>query len=136
MDRQLRGLIRHRARGHCEYCGFPEAFSQRPFHSDHVIAQQHGGATEAANLAWACYHCNLHKGPNLTSVDPETRETTRLFNPRSDSWDQHFEWRGAFLIGRSPIGRATVFLLRLNEPMVIATRAALMDEGVYVERRQ
>ena len=35
----------------CEYCHFPEAFAEIPFHLDHVIAGQHGGATRLENLA-------------------------------------------------------------------------------------
>ena len=29
------------------------------------------------NLALACIDCNLHKGPNLTGIDPETNQVTR-----------------------------------------------------------
>lgn len=38
--------IRARARHRCEYCQFPEAFSELPFHLDHVIAHQHGGEAD------------------------------------------------------------------------------------------
>jgi hypothetical protein len=34
------------------------------------------------NLAFACYHCNLHKGPNLSGIDQESGALVRLFNPR------------------------------------------------------
>lgn len=125
---------RLRANSRCEYCGFPEVFSRRPFHCDHVVAQQHGGETYFSNLAWSCNHCNLHKGPNLSSVDPESRKTVRLFNPRIDRWDEHFYWRGAHLVGKTPIGRATASLLCANDPMVVVTRAQLMEEGAYADR--
>jgi HNH endonuclease len=131
MDPRLRDSVRLRARGRCEYCGFPEVFTQRAFHCDHVLAQQHGGKTVFENLAWSCNRCNLHKGPNLSSIDPDSREAVRLFNPRADRWDEHFHWRGALLVGHTPVGRATVSLLGANDPMVIATRAALMEEGAY-----
>jgi hypothetical protein len=131
MDQRLRELVRERAGGRCEYCGFPQKFSVRPFHCDHVVAQQHGGETVTENLAWACNHCNLHKGPNLTSIDPMTGQTTRLFHPRSDHWEDHFLWQRPVLAGRTTIGRATVYILDANEPMVAASRAALMQEGVY-----
>jgi len=32
------------------------------------------------NLAFACYHCNLHKGPNLSGIDQESGALVRLFN--------------------------------------------------------
>jgi hypothetical protein len=41
------------AAGLCEYCPIPEAAFRRPFHIEHVIAWQHGGATELDNLS-AC----------------------------------------------------------------------------------
>jgi len=132
MEQRLRELVERRARGQCEYCCFPAAFSCRPFHCDHVIAQQHGGGAVPENLAWSCNHCNLHKGPNLASIDPITGEMVRLFNPRTDLWNQHFQWHGAVLTGRTPNGRATIFLLDVNDPMVTAIRAALMEEGVYL----
>ena len=134
MDQRLRELVRERALGNCEYCRFPQQSSVRPFHCDHVVAQQHGGESVAENLAWACNHCNLHKGPNLTSIDPLTGQTTRLFNPRRDQWEELFLWEGAILVGRTAIGRATVNIVDANNRMLVATRAALMEEGVYFKR--
>jgi hypothetical protein len=31
------------------------------------------------NLAPACHRCNLHKGPNLTGIDPETGASPGFF---------------------------------------------------------
>ncbi len=131
MDQRLRELVRQRARGRCEYCGFPEPYSVRPYHCDHVIARQHGGAAELENLAWACNHCNLHKGTNISGLDPATGQPTRLFHPRQDRWDDHFQWHGPLLLGRTVIGRVTVQLLVANDPLLVAVRAALMAEGVF-----
>jgi len=36
---------------------------------------QHGGFDDLDNLALACIDCNLHKGPNLTVIDPETNKS-------------------------------------------------------------
>lgn len=52
-----------------------------PFHVDHVIAEKHRGETVLENLAWACFSCNMHKGPNIAGIDPVTGETVRLFRP-------------------------------------------------------
>ena len=134
MDQRLRELVREPALRNWEYCGFPQQFSVRPFHCDHVVAQQHGGESVAENLAWACNHCNLHKGPNLTSIDPVTGQTTRLFNPRRDQWEEHFLWEGAILVGRTAVGRATANIVDGNNRLLVATRAALMEEGVYFKR--
>ena len=38
-DRALETEVVLRAQGRCEYCHFPEAASELPFHLDHVIAE-------------------------------------------------------------------------------------------------
>ncbi len=71
MDATLAQEVRDRAGDACEYCQMPQAFyPTSTFPIDHVIARQHGGRTRLGNLALACLHCNAHKGPNLTGIDP------------------------------------------------------------------
>jgi hypothetical protein len=91
MDSALQRAVRDRAKHRCEYCQFPEAFSEVPSHVDHVIARQHGGPSELNNLALACCFCNRYKGPNLSVV--------RLFHPREHVWMENFAWNGPRLIG-------------------------------------
>ena len=123
--------VRERARERCEYCHVPVFAYDTPFQVDHVIAKQHRGATELSNLALACYHCNQHKGPNIASLDPPgTGELVRLLNPRTDAWHHHLEWQGGLLIGRTPVGRATILVLNMNDPAAVAVRASLMTEGI------
>jgi hypothetical protein len=98
---------------------------------DHVVAKQHRGATVLSNLAMACFHCNAHKGPNVAGVDPHTGSIVRLFHPRTDRWADHFEWAGGELVGRSAIGRVTIVTLFINDPLEVASRASLMEEGVF-----
>ena len=38
----------------------------------------------------------------------------RLFNPRLDKWEEHFERNGVLIVGRTAVGRATVGLLKMN----------------------
>lgn len=109
----------------------PSAYHPAPFQIDHIIALQHGGTDAADNLALACIHCNRFKGPNIASVDPGTEEITRLFHPRRDSWKEHFVWDGPELIALTPVGRATISLLLINEPEIVAVRKALHEEGVF-----
>ena len=52
-----------------------------------------------------------------------------LFHPRRDSWEDHFEWSGALMVGRTPVGRATVELLAINHPDYVLLREALVEEG-------
>ncbi len=118
-----------RAGGRCEYCRFPMAVSRLPFHCDHITAEKHGGPTEDANLAWACFRCNMSKGPNIAGLDPVSGTVTRLFHPRQDAREEHFEWSGAWLRGKTAIGRATIAVLEINEADVVAVRESLLAEG-------
>src|SRR3990172_8631522 len=130
MDAALRELVRERAGSRCEYCRIHQ--DQDPFFTfpvDHIIAVQHGGTTEAENLCLSCYRCNSHKGPNVASLDPRTGELVRLFHPRRDDWNEHFFWQGAYLVGRTGIGRATVTLLAVNHPDYVHLRESLIAEG-------
>ena len=83
-------------------------------HVEHIIPRQHGGTDDLENLALACIDCNLHKGPNLTGIDPESNSVTTLFHPRRDRWDENFSWRGLYLVGRTAVGRVTVRVLKMN----------------------
>jgi hypothetical protein len=95
------------------------------FHVEHIVPRQHGGADDPDNLALACYHCNLHKGPNLTGIDPDTGSIVPLFNPRREAWNDHFSLDGPAIMGRTPTGRATVRVLGMNAPTRIELRTAL-----------
>ncbi|AWM39167.1 HNH endonuclease [Gemmata obscuriglobus] len=111
----VRRLVRDRAGHRCEYCRTRQ--SDEPFityQTEHVIAIQHGGGDDESNLALACSHCNLHKGPNLSGIDPVTDAIEPLFHPRRQTWDDHFEFQGPVIAGRTPCGRATVRVLAMN----------------------
>ena len=131
MDRHLDAAVRERAKLACEYCLMPQSIHRLRFPIDHIIARQHGGATTIDNLALACGRCNRHKGPNLAGIDPETGNVVRLFNPRSDRWNAHFRWDGAIVVGISPEGRATVFVLAMNHPEDVAIRSELIGQGRF-----
>ena len=115
MDARLRQSVRQRAAGRCEYCGLRQEQEPLSFHVEHITPRQHRGKDTTENLALACHHCNLHKGTNLSGLDPQTGELTRLFHPRLDDWGEHFTRRGGEIIGLSAIGRTTVILLKMNE---------------------
>ena len=131
MDDALADFVRRRAGDRCEYCRLPQAFSSTRFQFDHIIAEQHGGLTVASNLALACLADNNHKGPNLAGIDPKTGKRAWLFDPRRQKWTRHFGWQGPVLVGRTPIGRATIAVLAMNLPHRVAQRAALIAEGVF-----
>jgi HNH endonuclease len=115
MGARLRQFVRQRAKNCCEYCALAQDSEPLSFHIEHIIPRQHGGKDSAENLALACHHCNLHKGTNLSGLDPKTGKLTRLFHPRLDDWDEHFKNREGEIIGLSAVGRTTLNLLRMNE---------------------
>jgi hypothetical protein len=127
---ELRRLVRERARGCCEYCLFPEAYSLAVHELDHVVGEKHGGASIADNLALACILCNKYKGSDLTSVDPETNAIEPLYNPRGQRWLEHFDLNEGRIQPRSASGRVTVRLLQLNRADRIAERLLLVAAGI------
>ena len=131
MEQALATLVWRRARATCEYCQLPQSLSPIPFEIDHIIARKHGGATDSANLALACFYCNSFKGPNIAGLDPKTGRIVRLYHPRKDRWQQHFRWEGPALVGRTSIGRATAAVLEINHYDAVAVRRALIEEGVF-----
>ena len=131
MESVLEQFVRRRAGDACEYCRLPQRFSRLKFSVDHVIARQHRGPTIQSNLALACTFCNRHKGPNIAGIDPQTKQMVRLFDPRRDLWNEHFQWNGPVLIGETDIARATIAVLAINHSTQTAIRKALVDEGVF-----
>ena len=131
MNPKLRQFVHERAGDRCEYCLMRLHTSARPFHAEHIIAQQHQGSDEKGNLALACQNCNLLKGPNLTSIDPDTSLLTRLFHPRQDVWEDHFRIDGPRICGLTDIGRTTVWLLEMNDEDRVALRVALQEAGEW-----
>ena len=130
MDEALRILVRRRAGDVCEYCRLPQTSSRYVrFHTEHLVAKQHGGMSEADNLALACGYCNHHKGPNIAGLDPETGELVPLFHPRRDTWSDHFAWEDVLIVGRTPVGRTTAELLGMNHWQRIELRENLRGLG-------
>jgi 5-methylcytosine-specific restriction endonuclease McrA len=127
----LREFVIERAKGCCEYCGYPSLASFAPHEIDHIIAQKHGGATSEDNLALSCTLCNQHKGSDLSSIDPLTQKLEPLFHPRQDTWLEHFRLEGATIQPLTPKGRVTVRLLQLNQVSRVSERQLLIEAGYY-----
>jgi hypothetical protein len=130
VNRELVRAVRERAGERCEYCRIPQSTLQLRFQVDHIVAEQHGGETVLGNLAFACPHCNRYKGPNIAGVDSQSGQLVRLFHPRTDDWIEHFRFAEAFLVGRTPVGRATVQVLAINADEPVRFRMALLEAGV------
>ena len=67
----------------------------------------------------------------MAGYDPATGELVPLFNPRRDGWNEHFAWDGAILVGRSAIGRATIDVLRINDPDRVEHRRLLIAAELW-----
>jgi hypothetical protein len=127
MDASLRELVRQRANDRCEYCHIRQThLPVERLWIEHVLPKQHGGEDDLSNLAMSCARCNRHRGPNLAAVDPDTSEIVQVFDPRRQTWEEHFVYRGAVIVGLTPTGRATVRLLDVNAEKRVRLRAALL----------
>ncbi len=129
----MRRIVAARARGYCEYCRCSEQFATESFTVEHVKPRQVGGETVLENLAWSCFGCNGHKHTKTQATDPETGEKIALYNPRQQSWREHFSWSDDFtkVIGKTPCGRATVEALRLNRFGVVNLRRLLRSANLH-----
>ena len=123
LDRATRRLVRQRAADRCEYCQRLQIDSLLiPLQIEHILPHKHGGGDEVENLALACAEGNLHKGSDLSGIDPESNQMTRLFDPRRDDWNEHFVWQGVRIAGSTAIGRTTVRVLQMNAPARVKVR--------------
>jgi hypothetical protein len=130
IPKETRDLVRRRARGTCEYCNLPQEASILPHQVDHIIGRQHQGSDDADNLCLCCIRCNLKKGPNIASIDPETNLLVPLFHPRRQSWREHLSLgQDGRLYGVTPEGRATVQLMDMNEMARVTLRSLLLRRG-------
>jgi hypothetical protein len=138
METSLRDLVLRRAQSRCEYCRIAQEVDPLPFQIDHVIARQHDGPTAAGRGSMplrfggccGCSFCNKHKGSDLTSIDPESGNIVRLFNPRSDRWAEYFRIENDEIRPQSAIGRVTVRLLQMNTSERCLERRLLLRTGV------
>ncbi len=122
-------MVAQRAGSRCEYCGLSQEGQEARFHVDHVVPVTRGGATVEENLALACVSCSLRKAAKQHALDPQTGTQATLFNPRVDSWAEHFRWDGVRILGLTPTGRATVEALKMNRPLILAIRREEMLRG-------
>ncbi|MFB2876057.1 HNH endonuclease [Floridanema aerugineum] len=123
--------VRKRANYLCEYCHTSERWQCIPFTVDHVIPLSKGGLNSIDNLALACFHCNRQKSDKIAAIDKQSGAEVSLFNPRSDSWEEHFIWSVDVrsIIGLTATGRATIAALKFNRERIVDIRAADKEIG-------
>jgi len=124
--------LRRKAQDRCGYCLSPQHLVFAPLQIEHLCPIAAGGTDDVANLWLCCSICNGHKSSKVDGLDPQSGLRQRLFNPRVDSWKDHFGWSDDFLkiVGRTAIGRATVSALHLDcDPIAIEVRSYWVAAG-------
>lgn len=93
-----------RAGHRCEYCRTPEAVFNLSLEVEHIVPAARGGEATTANWALACRACNLYKATHVSGHDPESDAVVRLFHPREDQWEDHFQItpESGEIVGRTP----------------------------------
>jgi hypothetical protein len=127
----LAARIRQQARFRCGYCLRCESIMGLRMEFEHLTPLAAGGATTEENLWLSCRVCNGFKLAQTEASDPETGLIAPLFNPRRQTWSEHFRWShdGAQIIGLTLTGRATVVALKLNDPLAVTARRAWVSVG-------
>jgi hypothetical protein len=105
-------------------------------HIDHIIPLAADGMSDETNLWLSCPLCNGYKGAKTDAIDPESGVIVPLFNPRTQSWAEHFQWSedGLAIIGITAIGRATVVAVQLNNPFLTQARRRWVLAGWHPPR--
>jgi hypothetical protein len=100
---------------------------------EHLLPTSLGGTDERSNLWLSCHKCNKLRSNRTSAADPLMQGMVALFNPRQDTWTDHFLWErgGLFIVGRTAIGRATVEALRLNDAYHQSARAVWITARIY-----
>lgn len=122
-----------RAGHRCEYCRAPEAVINFPFEVEHIVPESRGGVDTESNSALACRSCNLHKAAHVSARDSESQLVVRLFQPREDRWEEHFQFNFKIgtITGLTAIGRATVTRLDMNSKPQMAARRQWARLGFF-----
>jgi len=117
IPKEIDARVRVMAHNRCGYCLSPQHLVMARLEIEHIIPLAKHGHNHEINLWLACPLCNRAKSDKITAIDPETGTEVSLFNPRTQVWSEHFYWAddGIRIIGRTPIGRATVIALHLSD---------------------
>jgi hypothetical protein len=127
----VRARLRAQAGNRCGYCQSRQEYVFAPLEVEHIVPLSRGGSDDEVNLWLACRMCNSYKGAQVDAIDPVTATRRALFNPRTQSWAEHFTWAddGLTIHGLTPCGRATVAALQLNNLLAVTVRRGWVEAG-------
>ena len=126
---KIRDFVAKRANFRCEYCQIHNSDMFLAFEIDHIIPIKHEGKNDIENLAYACPHCNQHKGTDFATITKG--DIIPLYNPRKELWQDHFETENGEIIPKTQIGEATIKIFKFNKPDLLILRRILHEVGRY-----
>jgi hypothetical protein len=131
MAKSLSIRLREQAGARCGYCRTSMAVTGDALTIEHLIPVARGGTSDEANLWLSCRRCNETKGTQVEAVDPVSGERVLLFNPRRQTWHEHFRWSGdgTLIMGLTPVGRATATALNMNRSDIVSARGLWVSVG-------
>jgi len=128
---ELLTRLQRQAGNRCGYCRTSPLITGQPLTVEHIIPVARGGLSDEQNLWLSCRRCNEYKGTQINATDTDTGQQVSLFNPRQQSWREHFAWSGdgTRIIGLTPCGRVTVLALKLNNDDIVSARRLWVSVG-------
>ena len=120
-----------RANSVCEYCLLSDRLALYSFHIEHIRSLKHKGTNDLTNLAYCCPDCNYYKGSDVGTFAQTDETLIRFFNPRKDSWNEHFELDNGAIHGKTDMGNATAQIFKFNEFERLIFRQQLTELGLY-----
>lgn len=130
---ELQRQIRNHFADCCAYCRTAESLTVTSFEFEHIIPLSAKGETISENLCLACPSCNRYKASRQTALDPITQEEVKLFHPHQQLWTENFAWSedATEIIGLTPVGRATIYALKMNRPQLTRVRKMWVKLGEH-----
>lgn len=94
----------------------PQGIIPMPLEIEHILPQAAGGTADEYNLWLACRACNSYKHAKTHGFDQETNQEVQLFSPRTQIWQEHFEFDSETgeIISKTAGGHATAIALRID----------------------
>ncbi len=111
----------------------PQAILPMTLEIEHILSQAAGGTDDEYNLWLVCRACNSFKRAKTHGFDQETNQEIRLFNPRTQNWQVHFEFDSETggINGKTACGRSTVIALQMNTEQAVSARLHWVKAGWY-----
>ena len=74
----------------------------------------------------------MYKGSDIATFLDDTSVMIRFFNPRTDTWYDHFHIENTGqIISKTPIGSATIKIFKLNHVDSMIERAEMIRMGIF-----